>query len=49
MQASESFSVLVVDDEPNIRSGFAKGLAGEADHIDTAANVDEALAKFGKR
>lgn len=48
MQASESFSVLVVDDEPNIRSGFAKGLAGEADHIDTAANVDEALAKFGK-
>lgn len=48
MQTSESFSVLVVDDEPNIRSGFAKGLAGEADHIDTAANVDEALVKFSK-
>ncbi len=44
----EPFGVLIVDDEPNIRSGLAKGLAGDAEHIETAANADEALAKFRK-
>lgn len=46
MDHSEQFGVLIVDDEPNIRSGLAKGLAAEADKIDTAANADDALLKF---
>ncbi len=46
MELSEKFGVLIVDDEPNIRSGLAKGLAAEADIIDTAADADEALLKF---
>lgn len=41
-----AFHVLVVDDEPNIRAGLAKGLAGEADAVDTARNGAEGLAKF---
>ncbi len=45
---SDAFSLLVVDDEPNIRSGLAKGLAGEADIVDTAVDADDALAKFEK-
>lgn len=46
MDQFEQFGVLIVDDEPNIRSGLAKGLAAEADTIDTAADADEAIAKF---
>ena len=46
MDHSVQFGVLIVDDEPNIRTGLAKGLAAEADTIDTAADADEALAKF---
>ena len=48
MDHSEPFSILIVDDEPNIRSGLAKGLAAEAERIDTAADAEEALAKFGE-
>ncbi len=44
----EDFSVLIVDDEPNIRSGLAMGLADEADSLETAANADDALAKFNR-
>jgi DNA-binding NtrC family response regulator len=43
---NESFQILIVDDEPNIRSGLAKGLAKEADVIDTAADVTEAIQRF---
>ncbi|GAA4457449.1 sigma-54 dependent transcriptional regulator [Novipirellula rosea] len=43
---SDAFTLLIVDDEPNIRSGLARGLAAEADVVDTAENADEALAKF---
>lgn len=43
---NNGFSILIVDDEPNIRSGLAKGLAKEADHIETAGDVSEALEKF---
>jgi len=43
------FQVLVVDDEPNIRSGLAKGLATEADVVDTAGDADEALRLFEDR
>jgi len=39
------FGVLIVDDEPNIRSGLAKGLAGEADLVSTAASPEEALER----
>ncbi|HRA87212.1 MAG TPA: sigma-54 dependent transcriptional regulator [Planctomycetaceae bacterium] len=45
---NSSFSVLIVDDEPNIRSGLAKGLINEADSIDTAKDADEALSAFEK-
>ncbi|TWT69426.1 sigma-54-dependent transcriptional regulator [Crateriforma conspicua] len=42
----DEFQVLIVDDEPNIRSGLARGLEKEATHIDTAGTVNEALDKF---
>ncbi len=42
----EPFHILIVDDEPNICAGLAKGLANEADSIDTAASVNEALDKL---
>lgn len=42
----DPFSILIVDDEPNIRSGLAKGLYSEADQVDTAANSAEAISKF---
>ncbi|WDQ15684.1 sigma-54-dependent transcriptional regulator [Rhodopirellula sp. P2] len=38
--------LLIVDDEPNIRSGLARGLEKLCDHIETAASVNEALDKF---
>ena len=42
----EPFAILIVDDEPNIRSGLKKGLAEEADVIDLASNSEEALSLF---
>lgn len=42
----DEFHILIVDDEPNIRSGLAKGLQKEASKIKTAATVNEALDKF---
>ena len=44
----EDFGILIVDDEPNIRSGLMKGLSKEADQIDSANDAEEALAKFRK-
>ena len=46
MQYTGQFGVLIVDDEPNIRSGLAKGLAAEADLVDVAANAEEGWSKF---
>lgn len=46
MPTKLSFRVLIVDDEPNIRAGLAKGLASEVDFVETAASVHEALEKF---
>ncbi|QDT90203.1 sigma-54-dependent transcriptional regulator [Gimesia algae] len=43
---SDGFGILIIDDEPNIRSGLAKGLAREADVLETAQNAEEGLAKF---
>ncbi|MFG0263129.1 sigma-54-dependent transcriptional regulator [Roseimaritima sediminicola] len=42
---TDAFRLLVVDDEPNIRSGLAKGLAGEADVVETAVDAEDALQK----
>ena len=42
----EEFNVLIVDDEPNIRSGLVKGLAKEAARVETAGTVNEALDLF---
>lgn len=42
----DKIHILIVDDEPNIRSGLAKGLEKEADRIETAGTVNEALDKF---
>lgn len=44
--SDERFGVLIVDDEPNIRSGLAKGLSREADLVDTAGTAELALTKF---
>jgi two-component system NtrC family response regulator len=46
LMPANSFSILIVDDEPNIRSGLEKGLSKEAEVIETACDADEALAKF---
>lgn len=43
---TDSFHILIVDDEPNIRSGLAKGLAKEANLIKTASTYQEALQEF---
>lgn len=43
---ADDFRLLIVDDEPNIRSGLEKGLAKEADFIDSAGDAEEALGKF---
>lgn len=43
---AERFAVLIVDDEPNIRSGLAKGLRREADVVETAGTAELALSKF---
>lgn len=40
------FRILIVDDEPNIRSGLAKALAAEADDVSTAPDGSEGLACF---
>ncbi|QDT41711.1 Transcriptional regulatory protein ZraR [Gimesia alba] len=43
---SDGFGILIIDDEPNIRSGLAKGLAREADVVETANDGEEGLARF---
>jgi len=42
----QSFQILIVDDEPNIRSGLAMGLAGAGFDIATASDASEARALF---
>ena len=43
---NDGFHILIVDDEPNIRSGLARGLEKLADVIETAGTVNEALDRF---
>ena len=40
------FRILIVDDEPNIRSGLVKGLVDEADQVVAAQDGTEALNLF---
>jgi len=44
--SAKNFRILIVDDEPNIRAGLAKGLASEADEVAVAKDGSEALALF---
>ncbi len=44
--SDERFRLLIVDDEPNIRSGLAKGLAAEVDELNTASSPDAAMKLF---
>lgn len=41
-----AYKLLIVDDEPNIRTGLCKGLQGEAEFVETAADGEEGLQKF---
>lgn len=43
---NRDFRILIVDDEPNIRSGLAKALASDADKVVVAKCGTEALALF---
>src|SRR5262249_36958773 len=44
--SDRNFRILIVDDEPNIRAGLTRALAGEADEVATAKDGSEALALF---
>ena len=44
--SDRNFRILIVDDEPNIRSGLTKALAREADEVAAAKDGTEALALF---
>jgi DNA-binding NtrC family response regulator len=44
--SEDSFAILIVDEEPNIRSGLQRGLATEAKTVDIAGNAEDALTKF---
>lgn len=46
LRMDSELHLLIVDDEPNIRSGLARGLEKICDHIETAGSVNEALDKF---
>jgi two-component system NtrC family response regulator len=46
LEMDNELHLLIVDDEPNIRSGLARGLEKSCDHIETASSVNEALDKF---
>jgi two-component system NtrC family response regulator len=46
--SERNFQILIVDDEPNIRTGLAQALPAEADRIDVAGDGSEALALFGQ-
>jgi two-component system NtrC family response regulator len=44
--STEVFPILIVDDEPNIRTGLAQALDNDSYAISTAADADEALRLF---
>jgi two-component system NtrC family response regulator len=46
--SDHDLKILIVDDEPNIRAGLAKGLQGEAQVIETAKDAAQALERFSQ-
>ena len=44
--SNDSLKILIVDDEPNIRSGLEMGLAREASQVETAENGEDGWDKF---
>lgn len=46
--SNRNFRILIVDDEPNIRTGLAKALEREAAHVETAEDDGTALSLFRK-
>ena len=44
--AADGIRILIIDDEPHIRTGLSKGLACEAESVDTATDGREGLARF---
>jgi two-component system NtrC family response regulator len=44
--SNEPLKILIVDDEPNIRSGLEMGLAGAASKIETAQSGEQGWEKF---
>ena len=46
MEPAEPFTVLIADEEPNRRLALAKGLASQADSIETASSGQEAWSLF---
>jgi len=44
----QGLKLLIIDDEPNIRTGLARGLQNEADLIDEAADGTEGLELFAR-
>jgi DNA-binding NtrC family response regulator len=44
--SNDPLKILIVDDEPNIRSGLEMGLAGEASQVETAENGEQGWEKF---
>lgn len=45
-QAPKETCILIVDDEPNIRSGLVKGLTRDSVRIETAGDVNEAVDRL---
>ena len=45
---ADQVRILIVDDEPHIRSGLAKGLAKTADVVQTAGDVNQALDELDR-
>lgn len=44
--SNDGLKILIVDDEPNIRSGLQMGLAGEASNVETAEDGEQGWEKF---
>ena len=42
-------TILVIDDEPNIRTGLSKGLTTDSVTVETAADATEGLEKFSRQ
>jgi two-component system response regulator PilR (NtrC family) len=48
-EGAAGYSILVVDDEESIREMIREGLAARGFNVETAASVEEALSRMGRR